>query len=83
MNYSRRWTCWICDESQESIDLPKMQVCGDCMTPVARKLCKDALGVSLGTSGIDVGYWMRQADAVVEPMLRRWQPNRDRAATPA
>jgi hypothetical protein len=70
-HYSRAWDCWVCSERQESVDLPKLQVCDVCLTPVARVLCKRELGVDLDAEGVDRGHWMRRADAVVHPMMRR------------
>lgn len=70
-HYSRTWNCWVCLEHQESVDLPKLQVCDVCLTPVARVLCKRELGVDLEAEGVDRHHWMRRADAVIHPMMRR------------
>ena len=56
---------------QESIDTPKRQVCETCLMPVARVLCKRDLGVDLDAEGVDREFWMRRADAVIYPMMRR------------
>lgn len=69
---SKRWTCLICNTRQESVDRPRMEVCEDCLRPVAAKLCDEGLGVKLDSLGIDAEFWMRRADAVVGPMMRRW-----------
>lgn len=70
-HYSRTWNCWVCAERQETTDTPRMQVCEECLAPVAHALCKRALGVDLDTGGVDREYWMRKASAIVSPMMRR------------
>lgn len=70
---SRRWDCNVCKEPQESIDRPKLQICEDCLRPVAERLCHKALSVPLNTPGVDQEYWMHGADALVGPMFKRWR----------
>lgn len=77
MNYTHHWVCGICSQAKESVDLPKIQVCEDCIEPIAKKLCRDALGVELNTPGVDRQHWMRMADAIVAPMMRRRRSPRD------
>jgi hypothetical protein len=69
--YTKTWDCWVCQEHQDTIDMPKMQVCDDCLRPVASALCKRELGADLDAEGVDVRHWMRRADATVHPMMRR------------
>lgn len=71
--YTRKWTCVVCDTKQESIDYPKMCVCDSCLRPVAQLICKDEIGVPLDTAGVDQEFWMRKADRIVLPMMRRWR----------
>lgn len=70
--YSRRWACRVCKVSQASIDYPAVEVCEDCLRPVARTLCFGTLGVTLASAGVDEQYWMRRAERIVGPMLKRW-----------
>ena len=73
--YTHHWECWACANKQESIDLPKMQVCEDCVRPVAAMLCHDALSVPLATEGVSEDYWMRKANRLMSAMFRRWHLN--------
>lgn len=77
VNYSRKWRCRICHARQESIDTPTTVVCDDCLRPVAVALCRRALGVGMDQVGVDVGYWMGEAEQVVAPMMRRWARDKD------
>jgi hypothetical protein len=71
VSYSRHWDCWVCAESQESIDTPKVEVCERCLEPVANKLCQDRLSTDIWQDGVDKAYWMRLADDMIAPMWRR------------
>lgn len=55
------------------MDRPKIEVCDDCLRPVAAELCREGLGVTLSAPGVDERFWMVRAAAVTLPMLRRFK----------
>jgi predicted amidophosphoribosyltransferase len=71
--YSSVWDCRICKDRQETMDTPKMQVCEDCLRPVADYLCRAELGKPPNTPGVDEQYWLIRANAVIFPLMRRWK----------
>ena len=69
--YTSRWTCRICGTAAESIDGPGVEVCDECVRPLAEKLCRDALGHGLGTLGVDSRYWYARAYVYVGLLFKR------------
>lgn len=72
--YTSKWTCRICASEQDTIQKPNLRTCDECLGAVATRLCHDALGVPFDAPGVDAEYWLRAADRLVGPMLKRWRP---------
>lgn len=78
--YTRHWDCRICCERQESIDTPRWMTCADCVDRVAAMLCKDQIGLSFDTPGVDKDFFRRAAERVVNQLMLRWEKAEERVS---
>lgn len=75
--YTHKWDCWICEGKQDTIDHPLTQICDECLTPLAKALCQEELGVKLTAGGVDQSYWMRKAHNLAIILFTRKLRNKD------